>query len=273
MNDLLRSIILGIVEGLTEFLPVSSTGHMIIVAPLIGVDTASEYWQSFIYFVQIGAILAVVLYFRRRLWDMTMHRPHRPAREHLLVKLAVAFLPAAVVGLAFDDAVEAWLDGPVTVAIALIVGAALIEWIERTHLIAATESTDEMTLRQALLIGVAQCLAIVPGTSRSAATIMGGLLVGLSAPAAAEFSFFLAIPTIFAAGGYKLLKYRAALTADNAAVLAAGFLTAFIVAYFVVAGFMRYIQTHRFRAFSVYRVVLGVIVLIWYWRQVAPGRP
>ena len=265
MNDIIRSVILGIIEGLTEFLPISSTGHMILASPALEIDLEEPFWKSYIYFIQVGAILAVVIYFWPRLWKLTVHPPDKPLHQHLLVKLGVAFMPAAVFGLLLNDVLEEHLEHAVPVAVALIVGAALIELIERKYDRPVTLRTEEMTLKQALLIGCAQCLAMIPGTSRSGATIMGGLVVGLSAPAAAEFSFFLAIPTICAAGGYSLFKHREALTADNAVVLTVGFVVSFAVAYVVVASFMRYIQTHKFRPFVIYRVLLGITVLTWYW--------
>ena len=263
--EALKAVFLGIIEGLTEFLPISSTGHLILACPLMGVDPDEAFWVSFIYFIQIGAILAVVVYFWRRLWGLTFHPPLQPKREHIAVKLCVAFVPAAVLGLLLNDWLEEMLEGPVPVAIALIVGAGLIELIERRFDHPTTTRAEDITFRQALLIGCAQCLAMIPGTSRSGATIMGGLVVGLSAPLAAEFSFFLAIPTICAAGGYSLLKHSDALTREHALSLAIGFVVSFVVAWVVIAGFMRYIQTHKFRVFSVYRVILGAAVLGWYY--------
>lgn len=293
MSDTLRAIILGIVEGLTEFIPVSSTGHMILVEPLLGIKEGDPFWTgTFDIFIQIGAILAVLLYFWRRLYRLVV----RPAgkryyvgkssrqsiypggtvleyasikdegaasswQDHILVKLYVAFLPAAFVGALAGDHIEKHLKTPAVVAGALVGGGIAIILIELFVRKSRYTDAAAIPLRVAFLIGVAQCLAFIPGTSRSAATIMGAMVLGLSAPAAAEFSFFLAIPTMFAAGGYSLLKHLDEIRPEQFAVLGLGFAVAFVVALLVVAAFMRFIQTHRFTSFAVYRIVLGAAVL------------
>ncbi|GMV96289.1 MAG: undecaprenyl-diphosphatase 1 [Phycisphaerae bacterium] len=290
MTDTLRAIILGIVEGLTEFLPISSTGHMILTEPLLGIREQDPFWSgAFDIFIQIGAIGAVVVYFWRRLYRLSLGGNRRtlveagasgpadppaqvvlddasaaagvPWHEHILVKLFVAFLPAAVIGKLAGDFVEARLKTPTVVAAALIVGGLAILIIERARRRIIHPDAGAVPLRVAFCIGLAQCLALVPGTSRSAATILGALLLGLSPAAAAEFSFFLAIPTLLAAGGYALFKHRHELQADQVALLGLGFSVAFVVALAVVAAFMRYIQTRRFTPFAVYRIVLGAVVL------------
>lgn len=261
MNDSIRAVILGIVEGLTEFLPVSSTGHMILVEPMLGIGHDDVFWkQVFDIFIQMGAILAVVLYFWRPLWRLTFHSPAEKWHEHILVKLFVAFLPAAVVGKLAGDWISENLKNPGVVAGALVVGGVLIILIERRNRHPRFHTAAGVPLLTALLIGVAQCFAMIPGTSRSAATIMGALLLGLSAPAAAEFSFFLAIPTMFAAGFYSLYNYREHVHADQLGLLGLGSAVAFVVALLVVAGFMRYIQTHKFTPFAVYRIIVGIAV-------------
>ena len=269
MTDFWRSIILGIVEGLTEFLPVSSTGHMILVEPLLGIrdgrmeSSRIQFWKElFDIFIQTGAILAVVLYFWRPLWRLTFHSTARVWHEHILVKLFVAFLPAAIIGKLFGDWITENLKTPLVVAGALLVGGVLIILIERVVRTPKYHTVAAVPLQIALVIGVAQCLALIPGTSRSAATIMGALAVGLTPAAAAEFSFFLSIPTMFAAGGYSLLKHRHELASDQFALLGLGFAVSFVVALIVVAALMRYIQTHKFTPFAVYRIILAVIVLI-----------
>jgi undecaprenyl-diphosphatase len=266
MNEAIDAVILGIVEGLSEFLPISSTGHLILACPLLHVSLEEPFWKSFIYFIQIGAILAVVVHSWRHLWRLTFHAPQKGTRHHILAKLLVAFLPAAVLGLLFNDIMERYLEWAVPVALALMIGAVLIEVIERKYRRPVTHTVEEITLRQAFLIGLCQCIAMIPGTSRSGATIMGGLVVGLSAPAATEFSFFLAIPTIVAAGSYSLFKHHEALNTEHAVTLAIGFVVSFLVAWAVVAWFLRYIRTHSFRIFVVYRLTLGAIVLAWYLR-------
>ncbi len=293
MSDTLRAIILGIVEGLTEFIPVSSTGHMILVEPLLGIKEGDPFWTgTFDIFIQIGAILAVLLYFWRRLYRLVV----RPAgkryyvgksarqsiypggtvleyasikdegaasswQDHILLKLFVAFLPAAFVGALAGDHIEKHLKTPAVVAGALVAGGIAIILIELFVRRSRYTDAAAIPLRVAFLIGVAQCLALIPGTSRSAATIMGAMVLGLSAPAAAEFSFFLAIPTMFAAGGYSLLKHLDEIRPEQFAVLGLGFAVAFVVALLVVAAFMRFIQTHRFTSFAVYRIALGAAVL------------
>lgn len=295
MTDPLRAIILGIVEGLTEFLPVSSTGHMILVEPLLGIRQGDPFWsEAFDIFIQIGAILAVLIYFWRRLLRLALNTkptinstgtiqqrkspvgvleyasqptaPADPWYEHILVKLMVAFLPAAVVGKLAGDFIEQHLKTPPVVAGALIVGGLGIILIERFARTPKYHDAGKIPLRIALAIGVAQCLAMIPGTSRSAATIMGALVLGLSVPAAAEFSFFLAIPTMFAAGFYSLFKHRHDIHSEQIALLGLGFSVAFVVALVVVAAFMRFIQTHRFTSFAIYRIVLGFLVIITLWR-------
>lgn len=261
MIDVLKAVVLGVIEGLTEFLPVSSTGHMILAMPLLGIDETQQPWKAFLFFVQIGAIVAVIVYFGRSLVHDLLGDFHRPWRDRLIVKLAAAFLPAAVIGKLFNDAMERYLEHPLPVAIALIVGAGVMEWIERGHREGPTERIDAVTLRQAVLIGLAQCVSMIPGTSRAMATIFGGLLVGLRPVVAARFSFYLAIPTLCAAGAYRLLKHRDELRPEDASVLGVGFATAFVVAMLVVDGFMQYIARRRMRPFAVYRAALGVAVI------------
>lgn len=262
MNDIVRAIILGVVEGLTEFLPISSTGHMILVMPLLGIDETNRFWNgAFDIFIQLGAILAVVIYFWRRLWRLTVRPPAQPWHEHILVKLFVAFLPAAVIGSLAGDFIEEKLKNPLIVAYALAIGGVAILAIEAAVRRPRVMDAAAVSLACALGIGLAQCLAMVPGTSRSGATIMGALALGLAPAAAAEFSFFLAIPTMFAAGCYSMLKHLDELQAHTLPPLAVGFVVAFIVAWIVIAAFMRFIQTHRFTVFAIYRIVLGAVVL------------
>ena len=265
MSEAVIAVVLGIIEGLTEFLPISSTGHLILACPWLDVNLDEPFWKSFIYFIQIGAILAVVVYTWRHLWRLTFHAPAAGARNHIMVKLLVAFLPAAVFGLAFHGILEEHLEWSVPVAIALIIGAALIELVERKFKHPVTHTAEQITLKQAFLVGCFQCLAMIPGTSRSGATIMGGLVVGLSAPLATEFSFFLAIPTIVAAGSYSLYKHHDALNTEHAVALGIGFVVSFLVAWVVVAWFLKYVRSHSFRIFVVYRIILGLAVLTWYW--------
>lgn len=267
MIEVWKTIAMGVVEGLTEFLPVSSTGHMILVGSWI--DFPRDLEKTFDVFIQLGAILAVVLYFRTRLleWAASFRDALRTGGvlAHPITLVMVAFLPAAAVGFLSHKWIQANLFNPPNVALALIAGGIAIEVIERTYREPTTLRCEDMTFRQAVAIGCIQCIALFPGVSRSAATIMGGLLCGLSLPAAAEFSFFLAIPTMCAASGYSLLKVARTLSAEHAHQLAIGFVVAFVVALIVVAAFMRYIQHHSFRPFVIYRIALGLLVLSRYF--------
>ncbi len=261
---ILDVIILGLVEGLTEFLPISSTGHLILVERWLGVDSSSGFWATFRYFIQIGAILAVVVYFARPILRQICTVPRGDFKDHLLFKLVIGVLPAVVFGLWLDKVAEKYLEWSLPVAAALIVGAGLMIWIERRFRRETGPTIEQVTWKQSLLIGLAQCVAIIPGTSRAMATIMGGLMVGLPAATAAEFSFYLAIPTLCGAGLLRLVKHRHEIFAGDAVLLIVGFAVAFVVALITVAGFMRYIQTRKLKPFAYYRVVLGLIVL-WFW--------
>jgi undecaprenyl-diphosphatase len=265
VTDLIRAVVLGIIEGLTEFLPISSTGHLILAMPLLGIDGAEPPWPVFLYFIQIGAILAVILYFWRPLWRQVLTRPAAGWTGHILSKLLLAFLPGAVAGLLLDDIMDRYLEKPIPVAAALIVGAAVMILIEQKYSRRTPMTVENVSVRQALLVGVAQCFSIIPGTSRSMATIMGGLLVGLSPSVAAEFSFYLAIPTLCGAGLLRVFKHRADITSSSMALLGMGFFVSFVVALLVVAAFMKYIQTRQLRPFAVYRVLLGIAVLGWWF--------
>ncbi|MBI4870388.1 MAG: undecaprenyl-diphosphate phosphatase [Candidatus Riflebacteria bacterium] len=259
MSDLVKAVLLGIVEGITEFLPISPTGHMILVGHWL--EFPQPLAKTFEIFIQLGAILAVVVFFWGRLVGLCRSLELRRAPGHPAGLVLIAFVPAAAVGFAVHHYVEEHLETPAVVAAALIVGGVAIEVIERRFRSPTTQSLESVTLRQAVLIGLAQCAALIPGVSRSAATIMGGLMAGLSLPVAAEFSFFLAIPTMAAASCYSLLKALPTLHGADFQLLAVGFVTAFVVAWLVVAAFMRFIQTHSFRVFAVYRVILGLLVL------------
>jgi undecaprenyl-diphosphatase len=254
LRDLVNALILGIVEGLTEFLPVSSTGHLILAADLLG--ATEERWTVFNLVIQTGAMLAVVWEYRARFFRID---------TKLYAHLIVAFIPAAVLGLAFGGWIKAHLFHAVPVAIAFIVGALIIFWVERGERTPRVESTQQMTWVDALKVGFAQCFALIPGTSRSGATIIGGMLFGMSRKAATEFSFFLAVPTLVAAGGYDFLKHRALFSAEHLAPLAVGLVVSFVSAFVVIRWLIRYVATHDFRWFAWYRIAFGVIVLVTAW--------
>jgi undecaprenyl-diphosphatase len=250
---------MGIVEGLTEFLPISSTGHLILLGDLLGLT--DERAKVFLIFIQSGAMLAVVWEYRARFWRVGTTAFTDPAARRFIVNLAVAFLPAAILGLAFSKMIKAHLFAAVPVALAFIVGALVILWVERRKGRPRIENVDDMTTLDALKVGIAQCFALIPGASRSGATIIGGMLFGLSRRVATEFSFFLAVPTLLAAGGYDLYKNRALLSAHDLPMFGIGTVVAFISAFFCVRWLLRYISTHDFTAFAWYRIAFGIVVL------------
>jgi undecaprenyl-diphosphatase len=267
LHPLLDALILGVVEGLTEFLPVSSTGHLILVSDLLGLN--DEKGKVFDIVIQLGAILAVCWEFRARFARAFSGLARDPVQQRFATNLSVAFLPAAAVGFLFQSQIKAYLFNPVSVALALIVGAIVIFAVERwygRHGAPRVNAVDEMDWKDALKVGLAQCFSLIPGTSRSGATIMGGMLFGLSRQVATEFSFFLSVPIMFAATGYQLVKYRALLSADDLAPFAVGFIVSFVAALAAVKGLIRYVAHHDFRAFAWYRIALGALVL-WYFSR------
>jgi len=260
---LLKAFVLGLVEGATEFLPVSSTGHLIIVGDLM--DFNDEKSKVFKIFIQLGAILAICWEYRARLEFVGSQMFHDRVAQRFIRNLAIAFMPAALLGLLFHSQIKAFLFSPFTVAIALIAGGFAILLVERLNLQPSTHMVDEMRMSQALKIGFAQSLSLIPGVSRSGATILGGMLFGLSRQAATEFSFFVAIPIMFAATIYDLLKNRNLLAWDDVSIFAVGFITAFFAALLAVKTLVRYVANHDFRIFAYYRIVFGCIVLAYFW--------
>lgn len=257
---LVKALILGIVEGLTEFLPVSSTGHLIIVGDLLNFN--DERGKVFEIAIQLGAILAVCWEYREKILTVVRGIKTDKASQRFTVNLLVAFMPAVVLGLLLHKIINTYLFNPFTVAGALIVGGLLILWIEHTyrdrHHIS---SVDQMTWKDALKVGFAQCLAMFPGVSRSGATIMGGLVFGLSRLTATQFSFFLAIPTMFAATAYDVFKSRHLLHIADLPLFAVGSIAAFVTALLVVRGLLHYVANHTFTVFAWYRIVFGLAVL------------
>lgn len=258
---LLKALILGVVEGLTEFLPISSTGHLIIASQLLGFH--DEKGKVFEIAIQTGAMLAVLWEYRSRFAHALTGLTSDPAAQRFVLNLAVAFMPAALLGLAFGSLIKAHLFHAVPVALAFIAGGVVILLVERRRpRRARIESVDDMTWRDALKIGIAQAFALIPGTSRSGATIIGGMLFGLSRRAATEFSFFLAVPTLIMAGAYDLLKHRDLLSLADVPVFGVGLVAAFVSAFVCVRWLIRYIATHDFTVFAWYRIAFGAIVLI-----------
>ncbi|HEY6011434.1 MAG TPA: undecaprenyl-diphosphate phosphatase [Nitrospirota bacterium] len=261
---LFKGFVMGIVEGVTEFIPVSSTGHLILAGDLLGFD--DEKAKVFDVFIQLGAILSVVWLYREKIFGVIRGLPSRKEDRGLAVNLLIAFLPAAFLGLLAHKAIKAYLFNPVTVAAALIAGGIAILLIERMDHRNHVRDVDRITMRQAALAGLAQCLALFPGVSRSGATIMGGLLIGFDRTVAVEFSFFLAIPTMFAATGYDLLKNLHALSAADLPLFLVGFVTAFFSALIVIKAFIGYVSKHDFSGFAYYRIGFGLLVLAFYSR-------
>jgi undecaprenyl-diphosphatase len=256
----LKALILGVVEGLTEFLPISSTGHLILVSDLL--DFNDEKGKVFTIVIQLGAILAVCWEYRVKIGNVVSDIGSRQDANRFVLNLFIAFLPAAILGLLFIKTIKQYLFHPVPVATAFIIGGILILWAERRKHVVDVERVEDMDWRHALKVGLMQCLALIPGTSRSGATIIGGLFFGLSRKAATEFSFFLAIPVMFAATFYDLYKNRDILHFGDAGVFAIGFIASFVSALLAVRGLLRFISHHDFTVFAWYRIAFGIIVLI-----------
>ncbi|HET9700892.1 MAG TPA: undecaprenyl-diphosphate phosphatase [Burkholderiales bacterium] len=256
---LAKALILGIVEGLTEFLPISSTGHLILAGDLLGFN--DEKAKIFELVIQTGAMLAVVWEYRRKFGAVIAGLATDPAARRFVANLVIAFMPAALLGLAFGGYIKGALFKPVPVAIAFIVGGVVILWAERRKHRITVESVDDMGWRDALKVGIAQAFALIPGMSRSGATIIGGLLFGLSRKAATEFSFFLAVPTLIAAGAYDFYRNRALFDIHDLDMFAVGMVSAFVSAFLCVRWLLRYIISHDFSLFAWYRIVFGGVVL------------
>ncbi|HLP98241.1 MAG TPA: undecaprenyl-diphosphate phosphatase [Sideroxyarcus sp.] len=258
---LLKAAILGVVEGLTEFLPISSTGHLILVGDLLNFN--DERGKVFEIVIQFAAILAVCWEYRAKLTAVATGLVRKEeAAQRFTFNLFIAFLPLAILGLLFGKAIKANLFSPVPVALAFIVGGLIILWAEKRKHSEHIVSVDDMDWKDALKLGFAQALALIPGTSRSGATIIGGLFLGLSRKAAAEFSFFLAIPTLGAATVYEVIKYRDQFHADDLGIFLVGSIASFVSAFLCVRWLLRYISRHDFTIFAWYRIAFGLIVLI-----------
>ena len=261
---LAKAVVMGIVEGLTEFLPVSSTGHLILAGSLLGFD--DEKAKVFDIAIQTGAIFAVILVYWQKIKSTIVALPRQAKAQRLALNVLIGFLPAVVLGLAFGSAIKAHLFIPVVVASTFIIGGFIILWAEKRPPGAVrVEHVDDMSHMDALKVGLVQCFAMVPGTSRSGATIIGGMLLGLSRQAATDFSFFLAIPTLIGASVYSLYKARALLSMADLPLFAVGLIVSFISAWFCVRWLLRYISTHNFVPFAWYRIAFGIVVLWTAW--------
>ena len=259
---LLNAIIIAVIEGITEFLPISSTGHMILVEDKLTLHPEA-FADTFMVAIQLPAVLAVALLFWRDLCPKIGDREDLRRVVGLWTRIVAAFLPAAVLGFLLDDFIDKYLFNPTVVALALIVGGVVLIWLERRKRDSRFERADTLPFPVAVGIGFFQCLAMIPGTSRSAATIIGAMLLGANRPTAAQFSFYLAIPTMVGATGLKLMKSGAGFTGEQWVLLAVGSMVSFVTAWVVVAGFLRYIRKHDFQVFGYYRIVLGVVVFVW----------
>ena len=272
--DLLRSVIYGVIEGITEWLPISSTGHMILAEQVLKFSFSAEFMEMFRVVIQLGAILAVVVMYFKKLWpfcvdngrDSGLAKHVRWPVMRLWFKIIVACLPAAVLGLALDDWIDAHFYNSVVVAVMLIVYGIAFILIERRPRVPTTTKLSRITYRQALIVGAWQVLALIPGTSRSGSTIIGGLLCGMSRACASQFTFFLAIPVMFGASLLKGVKFLAgaSMTSMEGAILAVGMVVAFVVSFFVIKFLLGYIKKHDFKVFGYYRIALGIIVILFF---------
>ena len=264
---LAKAAVMGVVEGLTEFLPISSTGHLILAGALLGFDDDKA--KVFDIAIQTGAIFAVILVYWQKIRDTLVTLPSSKISQRFALNVLIAFTPAVVLGLLFGKAIKANLFNPVVVASTFIIGGFIILWAEKRQQnnpkLGTITDVDQMTVMDALKVGLVQCFAMIPGTSRSGATIIGGMLLGLSRKAATDFSFYLAIPTLIGAGVYSLYKERALLSMADAPMFAVGLIVSFISAWLCIKWLLKFIATHSFVGFAYYRIVFGVIVLLTAW--------
>ena len=267
---LIKAAIMGVVEGLTEFLPISSTGHLILAGALLGFDDDKA--KVFDIAIQTGAIFAVILVYWTKIRDTVVALPTERQAQKFALNVLIAFIPAVVLGLLFGKAIKAHLFTPVVVASTFIIGGFIILWAEKRQAdnpgLARIQDADDMTVLDALKVGLVQCLAMIPGTSRSGATIIGGMFLGLSRKAATDFSFYLAIPTLIGAGAYSLYKERALLSLADVPMFAVGLVFSFLSAWLCIRWLLGYIATHSFVGFAYYRIAFGVVVLATSWTGV-----
>jgi len=264
---LVKAVIMGVVEGLTEFLPISSTGHLILAGALLGFDDDKA--KVFDIAIQTGAIFAVILVYWQKIRTTLVDLPTQRKAQQFALNVLIGFLPAVVLGLLFGKVIKAHLFTPVVVATTFILGGFIILWAEKRQAAGGTAvritDTDDMTWKDALKVGLVQCLAMVPGTSRSGTTIIGGMLLGLSRKASTDFSFYLAIPTLIGAGAYSLYKERSLLSIADVPMFSVGLVVSFLSAWVCVRWLLRFIASHSFTGFAYYRIVFGVVVLLTAW--------
>jgi undecaprenyl-diphosphatase len=261
---LAKAAVMGVVEGLTEFLPISSTGHLILAGSLLGFDDDKA--KVFDIAIQTGAILAVIIVYWQKIRDTLVALPTQAQARRFALNVLIAFIPAVLLGLLFGKAIQAHLFTPAVVAATFILGGFVILWAEKRQQVAVrVRDVDAMSWKDALKVGLVQCLAMIPGTSRSGATIIGGMLLGLSRKAATDFSFYLAIPTLIGAGAYSLYKERALLSMADLPLFGVGLFFSFVSAWLCVRWLLRYISTHSFTPFAWYRIAFGLVVLATWW--------
>ncbi len=261
MSDAIRAVILGIVEGITEFLPVSSTGHMLLVKRFFGLGEGA-FWDSFVVLIQLGAIFAIVVIYFAKLWRIALGMFSNADDRRFVIGVLVAFLPAAVIGAATGSYIKVYLFNPWVVCFSLIVGGAILLWVDQLDHDPHEHDATKFPLPMYLAIGFAQCLAMIPGVSRSGASIVAAMLLGADKRSSAEFSFFLAIPTMVGAFAYDFYKNRAEMTTDHLGIIAIGFVVSFVVAIIVVNTFLSYVTRHGFTLFAWWRVIVGTLGLI-----------
>lgn len=258
----IKATVLGVIEGFTEFLPISSTGHLILVNQFV--SFGKDFNLLFDIFIQLGAILAVLIYFWKKLWPFTTDKNKNTETLSIWLKTIIGVLPAIILGFLFANTIEENLFNAWTVATTLLIGGIIILAIEAKDKKSKIDSIANLSFKTAFLIGLIQCLSMIPGISRSAATIIGAMVLGSSRVVATEFSFFLAIPTMLLASGYSLIKYYSLLSADQIIVLLVGFFVSFLVALIVIKFFINYIQKNNFKIFGWYRIILGIIIIIYF---------
>ncbi len=259
--DIIKAIILGVVEGFTEFLPISSTAHLVLVNQFIYFD--EDFTVLFDIVIQLGAILAVLVYFIKKLWPFTKDKIKNKETLNIWYKTIVGVMPAILFGALFASFVKDKLFDPWIVAVSLLVGGLIILFIENKNKTAKIVSIGDLSYKNAFFIGLIQCLSMIPGVSRSASTIIGGMILGTSRVVATEFSFFLAIPTMFAASTYSLWKYDGVLSYSQMFILMIGFVTSFVVALFVIKFLINFVQKNNFKVFGYYRIILGIIIILY----------
>jgi undecaprenyl-diphosphatase len=259
--DLIKAMVLGVVEGLTEFLPVSSTGHLLLISTFFGFDD-DDFGKTFVVLIQLGAILAILSIYFQRLWTILTGAFSDPGARRFIIGVLIAFLPAALIGAVLHGFIKGVLFNPWVVCVALIVGGGVLLWVDRLRLNPVHHDATAFPLKTYLLIGLCQCLAMIPGVSRSGATIVSAMLLGADKRSAAEFSFFLAMPTMAGAFAYDLLKNYGQLSTNNLLIVAVGFITSFIAAWIVVRTLLDYVSSHGFSLFAWWRIVVGALGLI-----------